>query len=222
MSELSYRYLGRAAYEPTWALQRDLAAALSARTPEARETLLAVEHDPVITIGRRGSRDDVLASAARLQALGVDLHEVDRGGEVTYHGPGQLVLYPVVRVTPSRFGVGDLVRGLAAVVADAIEALGIASTYDAENPGLWVGDAKICAVGMRVSRGVSTHGAALNVTSDLDAFRLIVPCGMPESGVTSVARELGDGARVPSLDKLAEGVARRFADRFGFALIDGN
>lgn len=208
--------LGRRAYRPTWELQNELADGLRRERPGAAETLVLVEHDPVITIGRRGRRADVLASAEALATRGVELVEVDRGGEVTYHGPGQLVAYPIVRVDPRRFGVGDLVRGLAAAIARTLAELGIEATYDKENPGLWVEGAKICAVGMRVSRGVSTHGAALNVTTDLSAFDLIVPCGQPRAKATSVAR-LIDGP-IPTLRALGRRVAEHFAGRFDYRL----
>ena len=218
MPDLFYRYLGRVPYGPTWDLQRKLVQALVEDHPHSQETLLALEHEPVITIGRRGKREDLLLSAEHLKARGIEVHEVDRGGEVTYHGPGQLVLYPIVRVRPSRFGVGDLVRGLAGSISGTLQALAITTRYDPDNPGLWIDNAKICAVGMRVARGISSHGAAVNVTTDLDAFRLIVPCGMPGAKVTSVARQLNDPSSAPGLDDLAQEIARRFAATFGFSL----
>lgn len=208
--------LGRRAYRPTWRLQNELADRLRQEQAGAIETLVLVEHDPVITIGRRGRQGDVLVSSATLASRGIELVEVDRGGEVTYHGPGQLVVYPIVRVDPRRFGVGDLVRGLAAAIARVLAEMGIDATYDTESPGLWVKGAKICAVGMRVSRGVSTHGAAVNVTTDLTAFELIVPCGQPRARATSVA-QLTDGP-VPTLRAVGRRVAEHFAERFDYRL----
>jgi lipoate-protein ligase B len=217
-STLFHQFLGRRSYRPTWDLQNQLADKLRAGGPEAQETLLSVEHDPVITIGRRGKRSDILMNEAALAARDVEVAQVDRGGEVTYHGPGQLVLYPIVRVDPRRFGVGDLVRGLAGSIAGALDALGIDSRYDPESPGLWVSQAKICAVGMRVSGGVSTHGAAVNVTTDTDAFGMIVPCGHPGALVTNIAREIAEFTPPPTLEELAREVADRFADHFNFRL----
>lgn len=210
---LHYRFLGRRPYRPTWDLQREVADALRAGT--GPETLLALEHDPVITIGRRGDSTDILAGAELLASQGVDVVEVDRGGEVTYHGPGQLVVYPIVALRGSRFGVGDLVRGLAAAIGDWLGESGIDARYDPEHPGLWVGDEKICAVGMRIRGGVSTHGAAVNLSTDLDAFKLIVPCGLPAARATSVAQLTG---RAPGLAQAARHVAEGFAERLGFDL----
>ena len=216
MRRLRFRYLGSLPYGPTLAYQRRLAEALRT-TQKAEEAFLAVEHEPVITIGRRGSRAHILASKEQLEQLGVQVFEVERGGEVTYHGPGQLVLYPIVRVVPTRFGVRDLISGLAGAIADQLGELGIDAGFDQANPGLWVEDAKIGAVGMRVARGVSTHGAALNVTVDVDAFRLIVPCGMANVTTTNVAELLGDA---PPLRVLARGIAQRFCERLDFLLIE--
>lgn len=208
--------LGREPYEVTLERQHEAAEALIARQPGACDTLFAVEHDPVITLGRRARPADVLASRERLAGLGISVHHVQRGGEVTYHGPGQLVLYPVVRVDPRRIGVVDLVRGLARSVADILIEWGLESRYDSENPGLWVGDAKICAVGMRIARGVSTHGCALNVGDEpLQAFPLIVPCGMPNAPVTSMASER-PAIPIPRLSVLARRIASRLAERLGF------
>jgi lipoyl(octanoyl) transferase len=130
MPALTYRFLGRARYAPVWELQRELVAALQERREGAAETLLAVEHEPVITLGRRGRPEDVLLSEEALRARGLDLHVVERGGEVTYHGPGQLVLYPIVRVGPGRFGVGDLVRQLASAIASRLLCDGLEAVYD--------------------------------------------------------------------------------------------
>jgi lipoyl(octanoyl) transferase len=215
---LSYRFLGRVRYAEAWELQRELVAELREGLAGARETLLAVEHEPVITLGRRGRREDVLLGEDALRALGVDLHVVERGGEVTYHGPGQLVLYPIVRVGPGRFGVGDLVRQLAAAIAERLAEEGIAAVYEPERPGLWVDGAKIAAVGMRVARGVSMHGAALNVDVDLRGFSWIVPCGLPEAPVTSMRALLGESHRLAPLEALARDIAVGFAGRLGFEL----
>ncbi|MCA9565502.1 MAG: lipoyl(octanoyl) transferase LipB [Myxococcales bacterium] len=211
---LHFRYLGRAAYRPTLDLQHQLAEALAA-DGDAAETFLAVEHDPVFTIGRRGTGDEILVSRERLDALGIDVVDVDRGGQVTYHGPGQLVIYPIVRIRPGHFGVSDLVRGLADSIRQVLAEEGVESRYDDENPGLWVDDRKICSVGMRIRKGVSTHGAAVNLTTDLNAFGLIVPCGLPQSRATSLLLERGSS---PPLEQMAARVAGRFANRFDYQL----
>ena len=215
MRRLRYRFLGRCPYRPILALQNRLADQLKA-SPEADEWILAVEHEPVITIGRRGSKEHVLASQLQLDRLGVEVVDVERGGEVTYHGPGQLVLYPIVRVSPRRFGVRELVQSLAGAITDELHQLGINARYDSVSPGLWVEKAKIGAVGMRVARGVSTHGAAINVTVDLDAFQMIVPCGVAGAAVTSVAELVGTE---PELSGLAERICQRFCERVAFVLV---
>ncbi len=213
MPKLSFRWLGKRPYEPVLAEQNRIADALRG-AEDQQEILLGVEHTPVITVGRRGSWADIHLTKEDLSARGVDVFEVDRGGEVTYHGPGQLVLYPIVRVRPSRFGVGDLVRALAGAIGDELAEMGIATVYDPANPGLWISDRKICAVGMRVAGGVSTHGAAVNVTTDLDAFSFIVPCGKRDGKTTSIEQHLS--VAPPPLETLARSIAGRFANRLGF------
>ena len=214
MRPLRFTDLGRRPYGPTLTYQQRLAEAV--RDAGHDEVFLSVEHEPVITIGRRGSRAHVLASEEQLEQLGVDLFEVERGGEVTYHGLGQLVLYPIVRVVPTKFGVRDLVDALAAAIIDELQDLGIDASFDRANPGLWVGDAKIGAVGMRVQRGVSTHGSALNVSVDAEAIRLIVPCGMENVTTTNVVELCG---QAPPLAVLARRIAENFSQRLDFVMI---
>ena len=198
-------WLGAADYAETLALQRRLAREVSAGS--GPETILALEHDHVYTLGRRGRRSDILAGPDQLRALGVEVHETDRGGEVTYHGPGQLVCYPIVDLRP----VGGPLRFVCALQAAALEVLGgygIDASCEDRPTGIWVGDAKIGAIGLHVSRGVSTHGLALNVDPDLAHFDRIVPCGMPGVRVTSMARE-GMGAKVRDVGQaIATALAR--------------
>lgn len=177
----------------------------------AAEAVFTLEHDPVVTFGRRGREHDLRVPREALAACGVDVVESDRGGELTYHGPGQLVIYPILAVRRRGIHVGELVRGLAACVADELAALGIVAEYDTDAPGLWVDGAKIAAVGMRISRGVSMHGTALNLETDLDAFRLIVPCGMPDARATSVAAR---GIPAPGLEACGAAIVDRFFERF--------
>ena len=179
-------WLGAADYAETLVLQRRLARDVSAGS--GPETVLLLEHSHVYTLGRRGRRSDVLAGQDELRSLGVEVHETDRGGEVTYHGPGQLVCYPIVDLRP----IGGPLRFVCALQAAAVEVLGgygIDASCEGRPTGIWVGDAKIGAIGLHVSRGVSTHGLALNVDPDLAHFDRIVPCGMPGVRVTSMARE---------------------------------
>jgi lipoate-protein ligase B len=149
-----------------------------------------VEHDPVITLGRNAKRENVLAPAELLAARGVDLVEVERGGDVTYHGPGQLVVYPIVRLERFR-EVVPMVSALEGAVIATLAQFGIAARATSEHRGVYVGDKAICAVGLAVRRMTSMHGLALNVATALDYDTLIVPCGTPRFGITSMERELG-------------------------------
>jgi lipoyl(octanoyl) transferase len=170
-------------------LRRDLL------TGDAPETLLLLEHHPVITLGRSAEPAHVLAAAPELARRGVALQSASRGGDVTYHGPGQLVGYPVLRI--DRGVVGHL-RAMADGLIEVLAGLGIAAIWRREAPGLWVttaqGDAKICSFGVHVHRRVAIHGFALNVSVNLDAFRLIVPCGLPGVVMTSIDRLVGGGS----------------------------
>jgi lipoyl(octanoyl) transferase len=207
-----WRWLGRVPFPDTVALQERLREdVVAGRAPE---TLLLCEHDPVVTLGRSARREHVLASAGELARRGVAVHAASRGGDVTYHGPGQLVGYPVVRLRAGVVAhVEAMARGLAAVLAT----LGIAAAWRRDAPGLWIDRTeanplrKICAFGVHVQRRVAIHGFALNVTTALDAFSLIVPCGLAGVSVTSISAERGEA---PTLDALAPRVARALGEAF--------
>jgi lipoyl(octanoyl) transferase len=175
------------------------------------ETLLMLEHQPVITLGRNANAANVLASPEALQASGVAVVRVSRGGDVTFHGPGQLVGYPVFRV---RSGLRSHMSAMGKAIVAVLGELGIAADWRESHPGVWVGDEKICAVGVHVRRGVAIHGFALNVTVDLNHFANIIPCGMRAFGVTSIAK-LGTA---PPMDVLVESVARVFAQFFDVSM----
>jgi len=154
------------------------------------ETLIVLEHLPVITLGHRGNRDNLLASEEHLARLGVELHRASRGGDATYHGPGQIVAYPIVSLRKLRLKIGELVTILEEAMIRAAAAQGVEATRIDGKPGIFVGQDKVGAVGLHVGRGVTTHGLALNVDPDLSHFELIVPCGLRDCGVTSLARAL--------------------------------
>src|SRR5258708_5589659 len=210
-----WAWLGRVPYDATAALQERLRQAVLAG--DAPETLLLLEHDPVITLGSSADATHVLAAPPDLARRGVALAHTVRGGDVTYHGPGQLVGYPIVRL---RGGIVGHVRAMADGLATVLAAHGVAARFDRAAPGLWVDSpdggrpAKICAFGVHVRRRIAIHGFALNVTTDLDAFRLIVPCGLPDAPLTSMQRL---DASPPSVKSLAEEVARAFTTTFGIA-----
>jgi lipoate-protein ligase B len=215
--ELSW--LGRRDYRDVWALQKRLAAARADGL--IADQLLLVEHEPVLTLGRGADAGHVLASDAALAARGIEVIRVERGGEVTYHGPGQLVGYPIVALTRRGLLLRPFVRALEAAMIDACAALGVQAMRRDGHPGCWVeadgAPRKIGALGIRVERGVTYHGIALNVDPDLDDFRLIDACGMPGVVSTSIAHEAGRPAEPPSTDAV-EAAGRLFAAAFAAAI----
>ena len=179
------------------------------------DTMLLVEHPHVYTLGRRGQEDDILVDSAELARLGVEVHHTDRGGEVTYHGPGQLVGYPILNLR--RWGGGPLkyVRALERVLIETLAEFGVGAESEGCPTGVWVEDRKVAAIGVKVSRRVTTHGFALNVCPDLSYFDHIVPCGMPESRVTSLSLELG---REVTVGEVAAVLVERFGSVFGLRM----
>ena len=204
--------LGRIAYPAAFALQRRIVEAMKAAQPDDA-VLLLLEHTPVITIGRSGTPDHLRATRQELAARGIELCEATRGGDVTYHGPGQVVGYPLVRLRPGRRDVHAYLRSLEATIIAALSRFGLNGRRVPGYTGVWVGDAKVAAIGVAFSRWIAYHGFALNVTTDLDAFRLIVPCGIPDKPVTSMERLLG---RPPEKRAVEDALIEEFASEFGF------
>jgi lipoyl(octanoyl) transferase len=216
--------LGRIDYATALELQRSLVELR--KRGEIGDVLLLLEHAPVITLGRNARAEHVLASREQLAARGVEVFECDRGGDVTYHGPGQLVGYPIFDLRGDlrgsappegrgkTLGAVEFVRRLEEVLIRTCADFGIAARRVAGRTGVWTepGDAKIAAIGVHISRGVTSHGFALNVSTDLDAFQLIVPCGIADRAVTSLERELSSA---PPLEKVAQSVSRNFGAVFG-------
>ncbi|HTV00567.1 MAG TPA: lipoyl(octanoyl) transferase LipB [Luteitalea sp.] len=200
MRPLRVQHAGLVPYEAGLALQADLVAARKADT--VPDTLVLLQHPPVITLGVkvRQSREHVLASDEDLQTRGVALHEAGRGGDVTYHGPGQLVGYPVLDLKPDRQDAHKYVRDLEAVLIGVCAEYGLAADRKSGLTGVWVGEEKVAAIGVRLSRWVSSHGFALNVSTDLDHFGLIVPCGISDRGVTSLGKLLGQPPPMPDVE----------------------
>ncbi len=178
------------------------------------EAVALLEHAPVYTLGARAARGGLRLPEAALPA---PLVEADRGGDVIWHGPGQLVLYPVLRLHTRGLRVGDYVRALEGVAIETLAKWGIEGLRVVGRPGVWVAGAKIAAVGVRIDRGVSRHGLALNVSPDLAWFDAIVPCGIEDAGVTSMAVVRGDA---PALAAVAEAMAAAFAEAFEVALVE--
>ncbi len=172
------------------ALERMRALHQAVASGQAGEALVRLEHPPVITLGRRGQAGHVLCPAAELARRGIEVHRVERGGDVTYHAPGQAVVYPIINLRARRLGVRALVGMLEQAVCRVAAAWGVTAQGDPLRPGVWVEGAKLAALGLAVRQGVSLHGLALNVNTDLDGFALINPCGL-DAPVTSLAKLRG-------------------------------
>ena len=212
-------WLGRIAYADAWALQKRLVEARVAGA--VPDTLLLLEHDAVLTLGKHADERHVLATPRELRKRGIEVVRVERGGEVTYHGPGQLVAYPILRLGDRGILLRPLVRALEEAMIETCATLGVTATRRDGHPGCWVMEdgrpaRKIGALGIRVERGVSYHGIALNVDPDLRDFELIDPCGMPGLLSTSIAEELGRTAEPPTTDAV-----HRAAEVFAPALARG-
>jgi lipoate-protein ligase B len=222
---IAVRWLGRIDYRAAWTLQRELVEARVAET--IPDQLLLLEHPPVLTLGRHADQRFVRAPAAELERRGIELIRVERGGEVTYHGPGQLVAYPILALSRRGLLIRPLVRALEDALAETCRSLGVEAGPRAGHPGCWVRPegpdaAKIGALGLRVERGVCFHGIALNINPLLSDFDLLDACGMPGVRSTSVAAELGRPAEPPSTASVAAAgavFARAFARRLGAELV---
>jgi lipoyl(octanoyl) transferase len=220
--ELEVRWLGRVPYRAAWDQQHALVRSRAA--DEIPDQLLLLEHDPVLTLGRQSDPSFVRADPPLLAERGIEVITVERGGEVTYHGPGQLVAYPIVKLAARGVLLRPFVRALETAMAGTAGRYGVAAARREGYPGCWcdpygAAPRKLGALGLRVEHGVTYHGIALNVTTRLEDFELIDPCGMPGAVVTSIAREAG-WSRVESVPSTAsvEQAGRSFADAFADAL----
>jgi len=215
---IDVRRLGRIDYQEALDLQKALVE--ERRAGRIGDTLLLLEHPPVITLGvktRRGP-SHIVASADRLVEEGVTVHETGRGGDVTYHGPGQLVGYPIFDLKPDRCDVHRYVRDLEEVLIRAVRTFGVEARRVKGLTGVWVGqpgrEDKLAAIGVRISRWITSHGFALNVGGDLRHFELIVPCGITDRGVTSLERLLGRPVPMPDVEAaIVEGVGSVFCGK---------
>lgn len=220
--DLAVDWLGHMAYREAWDRQRAIVASRAAGS--APDTLLLVEHDAVLTLGRHASEAHIITPPDELERRGIEVIRVERGGEVTYHGPGQLVAYPIVRLADRGVLLRPFVRALEQAMADVAASYGVSAAPRAGYPGVWVEadgprPRKLGALGLRVERGITFHGIALNVCTRLEDFGLIDPCGMAGLDVTSIAREAAWDRldAEPSTDAVAE-AGRRFAEAFGARL----
>jgi len=202
--------LGLEPYGKAHALQHRLVAAR--QQGDVSDVILLLEHEPVITLGRRADPRNVLATAEALQEAGIELVRIERGGDVTYHGPGQLVGYPIIDLASLGIGPSDYMHGLEDVIMAAIGEFGIVGGRRKGQIGVWVNGDKICAMGVRVSKRVTYHGFALNVDPAMEHWRMIVPCGIRDGFVTSIEAELG---QAPSMSDVESMVVAHFAAHFG-------
>jgi lipoyl(octanoyl) transferase len=215
-------YLGRVEYSTALDLQQTVVHLV--KQERIGHTLLLLEHPPVITLGRNAGMTNIIASRDFLASQGIELRETDRGGDVTFHGPGQLVGYPIfdLRAFTPRLGAVDFVRKIEEALIRTCGDLGVVTGRIAGLTGVWTQDnppAKIAAIGVHISRAVTSHGFALNVSTNLDYFNLIVPCGISDKPVTSLAKELehaheGRARQVPALEQVAEMASRNFGRVF--------
>jgi lipoyl(octanoyl) transferase len=209
-------WLGRVSYDDALAVQAEAAK----RAAAGDESLLLLEHEPVFTLGRNATTEDVLFTPERCRELGVAVRECDRGGKVTYHGPGQLVGYPILNLAPDRKDVKRYVRDLEEVLIRTLGGFGIRaerSPVKERVTSVWVGNDKIAAIGIHIARWVTTHGFAFNVTNEpLPFFSGIVPCGITDGGVTTMERLLG---RPVAVSELLDPIRSQFSDVFGREII---
>ncbi len=203
-------FLGLTPYDQSLALQESLVE--RRKRDEIPDQFLLLEHPHVITLGRAANRANVLIDDAARVQLGVELFDTGRGGDVTYHGPGQLVGYPIIKLLPGHQDVRRYVRNIQEVLVRAARDFGVeVEPRDGDYIGVWVGDEKLAAIGIRISRWVTMHGFAFNVATDLNYFRLIVPCGIRGHGVTSLQKLSGHPVE---MNAVAESVTRHFGEVF--------
>jgi lipoyl(octanoyl) transferase len=204
--QCQYLDLGLVEYNDAYSLQRSVTAACASNTIPA--TLILLEHPPVLTLGRRADRGNLLFPPEVLRDRGIAVHQSTRGGDVTYHGPGQIVGYPILNLRRLRLGAAAYVHGLEDVLIEVVHSFDLEARTDPRYVGVWIGPAKVAAIGVAISGGVTMHGFALNVDPDLSHFQFINPCGITDREVTSLSRAAS--APVP----MAE-VRRRLVDSFG-------
>jgi lipoyl(octanoyl) transferase len=215
MRPLQVRRLGLVPYADGLELQRALVE--DRRANRIPDTLLLLQHPHVVTVGvKKDGRAHIVASHEQLSTLGVDVVETGRGGDVTYHGPGQVVGYPIIDLNPDRRDVHRYVRDLEEVMIRVCADYGLAASRVPGFSGTWIDNAKIGAIGVRISRWITSHGFAFNVTTDVNYFGLIVPCGIADKGVTSLAARLG---RAPDIADVEDRLVAHFATVFGRAPI---
>lgn len=200
-------------YRQIWNLQRTLFKEITVQRD--RNYFILTEHKPVITIGRNGRLKNLIADPARLKAQGIDLVKSDRGGDITYHGPGQIVGYPILDLSQFREDIGWYLRCLEDLIIRSLKDFDIDGRRLSKLTGVWSGQNKICAIGVKITRWVTMHGFALNISPSLDHFRLIIPCGITDKGVTSILQETGN---IPPKNDVVNSLCTSFQQIFDVKL----
>lgn len=235
MRSVQFRDLGRIDYKEAWDLQKELLQQAIDRKTRNRELsdeegvptedhLIICEHTPVYTLGKSGDRDHVLISDKEMAEKGIDYYHIDRGGDITHHGPGQLVVYPVIDLEHYFTDIGRYLRSLEEAVIRTLGTFGLEGERSDGATGVWLDTddpqraRKICAMGVKCSRWVTMHGLALNVNNELSYFDHIVPCGIADKGVSSLQKELGEEIPMGRVKQLLKG---HLADLFGMEFVEG-
>jgi lipoyl(octanoyl) transferase len=212
MEKLDWAFLGTVPYKQAMQIQYSCAQEVASGAPPK---LIMLQHPPTITLGRQADESNLKLSSDEYVKQGIEVFRVLRGGDVTYHGPGQLVFYPIASLKSFSCSVPDWVKGHAQAIVRFLSLYGISGSWSDTHPGVWIENKKIAALGFHISRGISTHGAALNIAPDLSGFNTIIPCGLGHFGVTSL-EELG--IKVQSLAVIAQELATCIAEVFGVSL----
>ncbi len=211
LKQLYYINLGRIKYDQAWEIQKKL---IKLRYESAiPDCLIVCEHDPVLTMGRGTDKNNLLVSKESLQQKGIDLFEIERGGDITFHGPGQVILYPIINLQSRDKDAHKYLRDLELVVIKALDELGLKASIKKGLTGIWVNDQKVGAIGVALSKWITYHGLALNVNTDLDYFKLINPCGITEYPVGSISELLGMEV---SIDTIINLLVDNFVRHFGY------
>ena len=213
MNQIITKYNGIVPYEKSMELQKEIHSSVANGGPDH---LLLLQHDHVITMGRTANPNDILVDPNVLENLNISVHQTDRGGEVTYHGPGQLIGYPIINLRKHKLGPLDYLEILKTSLSVILNAHGLESKFKDVPTGVWVNDSKIASLGIKVSQGVTLHGFALNVNTDLDFFDYIIPCGLPEAKSTSMQKELGHSF---CMTTISEKITHHLAKSLGLEVV---
>lgn len=216
MNQIITKYNGIVPYEKSTELQREIHSSVANGGPDH---LLLLQHDHVITMGRTANPNDILVEPNVLENLSISVHQTDRGGEVTYHGPGQLIGYPIINLRKHKLGPLDYLEILKTSLSVVLNAHGLESKFKNVPTGVWVNDSKIASLGIKVSQGVTLHGFALNVNTDLDFFDYIIPCGLPGAKSTSMEKELGHSL---CMTTISEKVTHHLAKSLRLEVVSSN